>query len=212
LELGEWDRVLAWSDDLLGLPEERLDPAVSVVARAARAHVLLARGRRSDVVDPEAIVRDAERLLDVAAHAPALVAAAAVASADGEAERAVAWLEAFESVTTDVAPEYRAIELVRAVRLCIASGRPDVAERLVASVSPRLVRDGLRLDAATAMLAEAGSEPEAAAAYARVAERLHAYGDPYEEAMALLGQARLTHAEPPRERARVLLERLGVPA
>lgn len=210
LELGEWDRLLAWSDDLLALPPGHLDPAVSVIARATRAHVLLARSRRTQVVDPEELVRDAERTEEVAAHAPALVAAAAIALIDRRTEQAVAWLEAFESVTADVAPEYRAVELVRAVRLCIASGRLDLAERLVASVEPRVLRDRLRLDAAEAMLAEARGDPEAAESYARVAERLRKYGDSFEEAMALLGQARLTGAEQPREKARAVLERLQV--
>jgi tetratricopeptide (TPR) repeat protein len=211
LELGEWDRLLAWSDDLLALPPGRLDPAVSVTARAARAHVLLARGRRSEVPDPDELVRDAERTQEVAAHAPSLAAAAAIALADGKTEQAVTRLEEFASVTDDVAPEYRAIELVRAVRQCLACERLDLADRFVASVGPSALRDGLRLDVARAMLAESRGEPEAAATYARVAARLRAYGDPYEEAMALLGQARLSGAEQPRERARVLLERLRVP-
>jgi hypothetical protein len=46
----------------------------------------------------------------------------------------------------------------------------------------------------------------------RIAERLGVYGDPFEEAMALLGQARLTDADQPRGRALVLLERLRVRA
>ncbi|MGZ8611288.1 MAG: AAA family ATPase [Actinomycetota bacterium] len=208
LEVGEWDRVLEWSDDLLALPPGRLDPAISVIARAVRTHVLLARGRRSEVSDPDEIVRDAERTQELSALAPALVAAASIALVDGEVEKAVAWLEEFESVTGGVAPEYRAVELARAVRLCLSARRPDVAERLVASAEPRVLRDQHRLDAARAMLAEARGEPEAAAAYARVAERLRTYGDPYEEAVALLGHARLTGAEEPRERARALLERL----
>jgi tetratricopeptide (TPR) repeat protein len=211
LELGEWDRVVGWSDDLLALPPGLLDPAVSVAARATRAHVLLARGRRSQVPDPEELVRDAERTEEVAAHAHALVAAAAIALADGRAERAVALLDAFASVTEDVAPEYRAIELVRAVRLCIACGQVDLAERLATSVEPHVLRDRLRRDTAEAMVAEARGEAGAGQAYALVAERLRTNGDPYEEAMALLGQARLTGAEQPRERARVLLERLQVP-
>jgi class 3 adenylate cyclase/tetratricopeptide (TPR) repeat protein len=210
LEVGEWDRVLEWSDDLLALPPGRLDPAISVIARAVRAHVLLARGRRPEVADPDELVRDAERTQELSALAPSLVAAASISLADGRAEQAVAWLEAFESVTEDVAPEYRAVELVRAVRLCIGAGRPEIAERLVASVEPRVLRDRLRLEAAEAMLAEARGEPEAAEAHERVADRLRTYGDPYEEAMALLGQARLTFAERPRERAHAVLERLQV--
>jgi tetratricopeptide (TPR) repeat protein len=210
LEAGEWDRVLAWSDDLLGVPLGRLDPAVSVIAKVTRAHVLLARGRRSEAADPDELVLVAERTQELAAHAPALVAAAAIALADGEVEPTVARLEAFDSLTDGVASEYRAVELVRAVRLCLEASRPDIAERLVAPGDPQGLRDRLRLETARAMLAEARGEPEADEAYARVAERLRIYGDPFEEAMALLGHARLTGDEGSRMRARELLDRLGV--
>jgi class 3 adenylate cyclase/tetratricopeptide (TPR) repeat protein len=210
LEAGEWDRVLAWSDDLLALPTGRLDPAVSIIAKVTRAHVLLARGRRSDVADADELVLVAEGTQELAAHAPALVAAAAVAVADGAFERAAARLEAFASLTEGVAPEYRAVELVRAVRLCLESGRPDIAERLVFPGDPKVLRDRLRLETADAMVAEARGEPGAAKAYARVAERLRTYGDPFEEAMALLGHARLTGDEGSRMLARELLDRLGV--
>jgi hypothetical protein len=64
--------------------------------------------------------------------------------------------------------------------------------------------------AAVAMLAEAHGDPEVAQTYANVAERLGDYGDPFEQATALLGQARLTGASAPRERATTLLEGLGV--
>jgi class 3 adenylate cyclase/tetratricopeptide (TPR) repeat protein len=210
LEAGEWDRVLAWSDDLLAVPPGRLDPAVSVIAKVTRAHVLLARGGRSEVTDPDELVLVAERTQELAAHAPALVAAAAIALADGELEGAATRLEAFESVTEDVAPEYRAVELVRAVRLCLEAGRPDVAERLVSRGDPKVLRDRLRLETARAMVAEARGEREAAEAYAGVAERLRTYGDPFEEAMALLGHARLTGDEGSQTRARALLGPLGV--
>lgn len=210
LEAGEWDRVLAWSDDLLAVPPGRLDPAVSVIAKVTRAHVLLARGRRSEVVDPDELVLVAERTEELAAHAPALVAAAAIALADGEVEPAVGRLEAFESITDGVAPEYRAVELVRAVRLCLKAGRPDIAERLVATMDPRVLRDRLRLEAAQAMLAQARGAPDAADVYARVADQMRTYGDPFEEAMALLGHARLTGEETSRTHARDLLDRLGV--
>ena len=60
------------------------------------------------------------------------------------------------------------------------------------------------------MLAEAHGDPDVSEAYAKVAERLRDYGDPFEQAAALLGQARLTGAREPRERATTLLEGLGV--
>ncbi len=209
LEAGEWDRLLAWSDELLALPPGRLDPAVWVTAQATRAHVFLARGQHSAVVDPDALLEVAERTQELAARAPALIAAAAIALVDGDVDVTVERLEAFESVTEGVAPEYRALELVRAVRLSLAAGRADIAERLVASSDPLVLRDRIRHDAAAAMLADARGESPAEA-YAHVAERLRDYGDPFEEAMALLGEARLAGARVPSERATALLDGLGV--
>ncbi len=209
-EAGTWDRVLAWSDDLLSLPPGRLDPAVAVIARVTRAHVLLARGRRSEVGDPGELLELAERTDEVAAIAPAEVAAAAIVLADGDVARAIPHLERFASVTEDVAPEYRAVERIRAVRACLACGRADLAERLIGGPGPSVVRDRVRREAALAMLAESRGAPDAAGRYARLAERMRDYGDPYEEAMALLGVARTAGDEAARERARTLLERLGV--
>ncbi len=175
LEVGEWDRLLAWSDDLLALPPGRLDPAVSVIARATRAHVLLARGRRSEVVDPDELVRDAERTQEMSALAPSLVAAAAIALADGDVERAVGWLEAFASVTEGVAPEYRAVELARAVRLGLAGRTSGPRRAPHASDEPRgRCATGFGSTRRGAMLAEARGEPDAADAFARVAMRLRA--------------------------------------
>jgi hypothetical protein len=102
--------------------------------------------------------------------------------------------------------------LVRAVRLCLEADRCDIAERLVTAPDPLVLRDRLRLDAAKAMVAESRGDPEAAEAYARAAELLGEYGDPYEEAMALLGRARLTGADEPRAQAHALLDGLGVHA
>lgn len=212
LEAGEWDRVLEWSDDLLALPPGRLDPAVWVTSMVTRAHVLLARGRRSEVIDPSELVEVAERVEELGAVAPALVGAAAIALADQEVEVAVERLEAFESVTEGVAPEYRAVELVRAVRLSLAAGRPDIAERLLASSDPLVLRDRIRHEAAAAMLAESQGAPSAGSKFEGVAERLRDYGDPFEEAMALAGAARSGGTGESRVRANELLERLGVPA
>jgi hypothetical protein len=86
----------------------------------------------------------------------------------------------------------------------------DLAERLAAGAEPSVLRDRLLVDAARAMLAEARGGPRAADMYAEVANRLRAFGDPYEEAMALLGHARLTGSEGSLVRARTLLEGLGV--
>lgn len=210
LEAGAWDRVLGWSDDLLSLPEGRVDPAVTIVARVVRGHVLLARGRRAEVGDPADLLSLTERTQELAALAPALVLGAEVALADGDVATAVARLERFERVTDGVAPEYRAVGLVRAVRLALACDRRDLAERLAAGARPHALRDRLRMEAASAMLAEAHGEPDAADAYARLADRLRDYGDPFEEAMALLGVARTAGDADASERARAILQHLGI--
>jgi len=211
LEAGQWDRLLAWSDELLALPPGRLDPAVWVIAQVTRAHVFLARGQRSEVVDPAELLEVAERTQELAARAPALIAAAAIALAEGEVEVAVERLEAFESVTEGVATEYRAVELVRAVRLSLAAGRVDIAERLVALSDPLVLRDRIRLDVAEAMLAEARSASGAAETWAVMAKRLRAYGDQFEEAKALIAKTRLA-GEESSARTQQLLQLLGVTA
>ncbi|HEX5951115.1 MAG TPA: adenylate/guanylate cyclase domain-containing protein [Actinomycetota bacterium] len=209
---GDWDRVLEWSEELLAAPAGLVDPAVAVAANVMRSHVLVARGRREDVVDPDELVELAERIQELHAVVPALVAAAAIALADGDLDAVGRRLEAFEAATEGVASEYRAGQLARAVRLSLAVNRLDLAERLVVATDPSVRRDRLLHDAARAMLAEARTEPAAADMYATVAEELGAFGDRFEEAMALLGHARLTGSEGSRTRAREILERLGVPA
>jgi hypothetical protein len=66
------------------------------------------------------------------------------------------------------------------------------------------------LDVARAMLAELGGADTPAGAFAEVAARLRDSGDPFEEAMALLGQVRVSGDDAARERARELLGGLGV--
>jgi hypothetical protein len=158
-EMGDADRVLEWSADLLAIPADRIDAAVRAIATIVRTHVLLDQGRRSEAIDPEELVAMAERTHELAAQAPALIAAATIAHLDGDDARATAWLEAFETLTDDVAPEYRMADLVRAVQLAVALDRPETAERLIASTHPTVDRDRRRLETASAILAEALARP-----------------------------------------------------
>jgi hypothetical protein len=159
-EMGDVDRVLEWSADLLAIPPDRIDPAVRAIATIVRTHVLLDQGRRPEVIDPEELVAMAERTNELAAQAPALIAASTIAHADGDDERTVRWLERFETLTDDVAPEYRMAELVRAVLLAIDVQRHDLAERLVTSTRPKVERDRKRVRIARTRLdaANAGSQ------------------------------------------------------
>jgi class 3 adenylate cyclase/tetratricopeptide (TPR) repeat protein len=193
-ELGDWDLALALCDELLSVPEDRLDPLLRVRAHATRAAILLARGRWDPDVDADEVLAVARRLEELQGLVPALIMAAALAVAGGRNEDGVARLEELERVTSDVAPEYRASELARIVRLSIDAGAVDLAERLVEGSEPRAARDRLQQRAAEAALAEARGQEPAANAYAQVANGWRERGNPYEEALALLGQARCVGA------------------
>jgi tetratricopeptide (TPR) repeat protein len=209
-EMGEWDRVIEWSGDLLSLPEGRLDPAIAVVAHVNRAQVLIARGRLDEVIDPDELLEMADRTQEVAAQAPALSVAASLAFIRGDRKRVIELLERFESLTEDVAPEYRAVDLANVVRTAIAVKRVDIAERIMPSNEPKTLRDALRLAVARAALAEAHGDPGAADGYRVLAGRLREYGDAFEEAVALASRLRLVDDQVARERLHALSARLGL--
>jgi class 3 adenylate cyclase/tetratricopeptide (TPR) repeat protein len=210
-DAGDWDRALAWADELSSMPPERTDAVVLIMADVVRSRILLARGERNGVCDPAALVGSAERVGELHALAPALVTAAQIAIADGDAATAGPLLARFEEATGGLAPEYRAADVARAVRAAAAAGRVDVAERLVEHTQTRVPRDEMRLDVARAIVAEARGD-DAVDAYARAADALLAYGDPYEEALARRAHARLTGDDTSRKRAADLFERLAVVA
>jgi class 3 adenylate cyclase/tetratricopeptide (TPR) repeat protein len=209
-EMGEWDRVLEWSADLLALPEGRLDPAIAVVAHVNRAHILIARGRLDEVIDPDQLVDMADRTQEVAAQAPALSVAASIALTRGDRGRVIELLERFESLTEDVAPEYRAVDLANVVRMAIAVDRVDLAERMMPSDEPKTERDALRLEVARAALADAHGQADAADGYRVIATRLREYGDAFEESVALASRLRLVDDHAGRERLHAISERLGL--
>ena len=211
LDAGDWDRALAWADELSSMPPERVDQVVLIMADVVRSRILLARDELDGVCDRDALVRAAEHVEELHGLAPALVTAAQIAIAGGDPDAAAALIERFDEVTDGVAPEYRAGDIVRAVRVATAAGRVDVAERLVTGTEARVPRDEIRVDAARAIVAEARGD-DAADAYAGVAEAFRGYGDPYEEALALRAYARLTGDDASRARATELLERLRVRA
>ena len=210
VDAGDWDRALAWAEELLAMPPERVDQVVVIMAELCRSRIQLARGTREGVADPDELVGAAERMEELHALAPALVTAAQIALRDGDAARAASLIERFDAATEGVAPEYRAADIVRAVRSAVAAGRVDLAERLLAGAEPRVPRDVVRVDAARAIVAEARGDAGAAAAYTAAADRLGAYGDPYEEALARRAAARLSGDGSSRASADEVLAGLGV--
>ena len=140
---------------------------------------------------------------------PALVVAAQVAVADGDATVASGLLREFREKTLGVAALYRESQLAEAARAAAAIDERETLERLVADSEEWTLRDRLHVQTARATLAEMeGRIAEASTMYADLAERWRAYGAPFEEAHALAGVARCGGRVDPR--ASELFTSLGV--
>lgn len=214
---GDWPRALRWSEELMAVGREGLDLTVFSVARTERSHLLLLMGRGDETDRPRELVELARPTEEIQAIAPALVAAAVLAEAAGDAREARSFLGQFEEVTREVAGEYRTTHLAEVVRACAAVGELDLADRLVQESRSVTPRDRLNVDASRAVVAEARGDAGAAEhRYAEAAEGWRTFGCPREEGEALLGRARCLlglgpgdEALPALDAARELFLRLG---
>ena len=71
------------------------------------------------------------------------------------------------------------------------------------------MRDALLIDTAAAAVEGDDADP---ATWAAIEERWHAYGNPFEEALAALALGRLGNRREAADRGRAILDELGVPA
>jgi hypothetical protein len=193
MELGDWEKVLSLTDDLLSIGSDKLDTSLGVIARAYRALVLLRRHGGATAEDPDKIVTLAEGTRELQSQAPALGYAIEHAAATDDPDTAISTIARLEELTVDTIPVYRAGESTVVARCAMWAGRIDVARRFVEPLHDLpTMRERLYTDAALAVLEEADGDPEAAlVAYTEVAERWRAYEHPWEEAHAELGAARV---------------------
>jgi tetratricopeptide (TPR) repeat protein len=212
-DLGEWDRALQVAEEMLSVGSDRLDGSLEALARIARSRILVLRGRLEDAEAPEQLLTSARPVEELQVVAPALVAAARISFARGDTASTTAYLKEFEEATRDVASQYRESYLAEATRLCIATGMRSLAERLLAASRGTVLRDRLNVLSANALIAEATEDvAEAASSFTEAAAGWRVFGNPLEEAEALLGAARCSvDGEPERSRADSLLAGLGVP-
>jgi class 3 adenylate cyclase/tetratricopeptide (TPR) repeat protein len=213
LALGEWDRAKLWSDDLLAVGRDRLDEALFAVARTVRSQVALRRGLRADADSPEELLALARPVEELQALVPALLVAAELSIVDGDVATAADHLRELERVTRGVAAQYRESQLTAIVRACVEVGELELADRMANESDGVVLRDRINVLAARAVVFEAkGAAATAADAYADVAVRWQAFGDPFEEAQARMGRARCDPmALTDRLRAEEILRSLGVP-
>jgi hypothetical protein len=218
MELGDWERVLSLTDDLLSIEADKLDTSLGVIARSYRAMVLLRRHGVGAADDPEKIVTLAEGTRELQSQAPALGYAIEHATASGDRDAAMRAIARLDELTTGTIPVYRAGEATVVARCAMVADRIDVARRFVEPLHDLpTMREQLYTDAALAVLDDADGDPEAAlAAYTEVAARWRAYEHPWEEACAELGAARVATrlgrpADAHQVRASEIFASLGIP-
>jgi class 3 adenylate cyclase/tetratricopeptide (TPR) repeat protein len=191
-ELGRWDDVERRCRELLDAAPGLLDATVASAARTMLTRVQLLRGMPPESRLAEELIELARPIGELQAMSPALIAAALISWALRDREAVGRYLEEFAEITRDAAREWRLSQLAEVVRLAIDSGRLDLAAELVAEDDTHAtLRGSVNLVSARAEVAEArGEAEEAASGYDEAVRRWNAYGNPWEEAFALLGRAR----------------------
>ena len=205
VELGRWDEMLTRALPLAN--DDRMDASLVVAVDIWTALVHLRRGQ--PLGDVEEILARAREVEELQVLAPALALAAQAALAAGDAAKAAVLAGEFETVTRGKAAMYRSESAVAMVRVALAAGAPEIADDLVARSEPVTMRDDLFVDAAAALVREAGgaAEPEV---WADLERRWHDYGNVFEEAHAALALGRAAGDPAAAARGRALLDGLGV--
>jgi tetratricopeptide (TPR) repeat protein len=208
-ELGEWDELLAESDELVRWDRAEGGTQIEVNALLTSAPV---RGQRGDVeralADVALFLPRAREIADPQAVAPALTQAAFINALAGRLDDAVRLTDEFERASRG--QRWRLPGLSPLVRVCAAAGELALAEKLLdgppaPANSPS--RTSAVLTARAVLAAMAGDTDEAAALFRAAAEGWEQWGSVVERAYALLDLGRCGDEEAARE-AQAIFERL----
>ena len=214
---GRWDEALDEADMVESAPDELVDASDVLFMRQMRLLVLSWKGERE--VDP----RELESTFAASLASPLDTDKAfgmlivALVSAQASPDLALELVEQMLATTTRGTNVGRAALMPEAARLAVRGSATALAESLLSSVQGPLPVEELARESIAALLAEARSEHEAAAAgFADAAAGWHDFGVPYEEGHALLGQGRCLvalgrapEAAAPLAAAREIFARLG---
>jgi class 3 adenylate cyclase/tetratricopeptide (TPR) repeat protein len=214
-DLGEWDDVLAQTEQLIEAARTAEWVVLEAMARPTRGRILLARGRLDEArADAEASVALVESTDIPQSIVPSLTLAAGVAAAAGDTSRARELLDELEQRTRGRARS-RGIEAAEGARVAAAIGEVDAVERILADAFPPVQRANAQRLAGRAVVAEAsGALEEAVALHTEAAQAWRAFGHVYEHGHAHAGAGRCALAlghdgETDLAEARRLFERLG---
>jgi len=191
-DLGKWDElersaaeVVRWSSDVGG-------DYTAVQAQPWRAQVLLWRGKTADAssLAGYAMVR-ARVIRDPQVLVPSAAAAGLVAAREARTDEAAELVEELEGTTDGQMTWYREQFLADLARICVWSGRLDLAQGQIDRANAFAPRHVLSLDTARAILAEGmGDLEQAARVYLAVAPGWTELGHILEAGMAWLGAGR----------------------
>ena len=185
--------------------------------RSVQAKILTLRGQAAQIAGTldwlEATARGTGSVDAVVSN---LASAAFAHSACEHPDHAAALLSEIEAIPGARESTMYAARLSLMVRTALATGHPDLAERLVAGVERHTPYHQHALAAANAALAESrGGLQAAAEGYADAAQRWQSFGVVPEQALALLGQGRCllaqgrtTEATQPLQQAREIFQTL----
>jgi tetratricopeptide (TPR) repeat protein len=190
-DLGEWDELLRVADELTEWDRLQGGTYFGVMALSYKAQVLVRRGKVAEAAEfSEEFVPRARKIADPQILAPALVIAALIGQARGDAPAAVSLIEEFGGVTEGPSV-FQANHVSDAARVCVEARALALGERLLGKMDPVMARQRHSVLAARAILAEGrGKLEEAAALYGDAAAAWENFGHALEHGQALLGLGR----------------------
>jgi tetratricopeptide (TPR) repeat protein len=219
-DAGRWDEALERAARAIEWATQQEDSQVGTVGLTYSARILAHRGRLDDAASlVERYLSSARQIGDLQILSPALVTAAIVAWASGDAPGALELLREYDGATRDGPTEYRELQLPEAIRICRLHADVGFTETLAGSRPVFVVRTTHAMSSVRALIAEMrGDHERAAAMFEQAAEGWHAWGDPFERAHALDGVARCasalartSDATRAQDSAHAIFTELGVP-
>jgi hypothetical protein len=138
--------------------------------------------------------------------APALALTGETAADAGDVPKATALLTEWEEHTAGHAAMYRSNVAPSVVRVALAIGERELAEKIVARAETVTMRDHVFVDTAAAVVGGGDAET-----WAGLEERWRVYGNRYEQALAARTLGRLTGDETAEGRGMEMLRELEVP-
>jgi class 3 adenylate cyclase/tetratricopeptide (TPR) repeat protein len=216
-DLGDWDRLLQAAEEVRSWSERQGVTHLRLWAEFRQAEVLLHRGERARAAALAARFLPGVRAVgELETLAPALTIAALIEQAQGGLVAAGRLVDELSSATTDRSAWPWAKQLPDLVRLCVATGRHQLAGDLIDRAQLPAARHHHARRTTQAVMAEAsGDQDRAARAYGEAATRWANYGHLFERGRALLGLGRcllLQHeldAQHHVQQAREVFTRLG---